>query len=209
MSFCLQIYIYIYIYNSSIKARFRETAEKGTNEMKKYIALLLALVLCVSLCACGTKKLGEEVKGGMTDEHVGIVTEVVKEYMETDNYKALAERTECKGVKSAIYYQAEFAVEGINLELILVELDMDMDIAGSACTLVIDLRDGVCYDEQALDMGNYMGQMESYEDLMKMAYGGFFSWLKFDDVPAIMTEMEVRTPATKDQIKTINAALNG
>lgn len=177
--------------------------------MKKYIALLLALVLCVSLCACGQKKLGEEVKGGMTDEHVALVGEAVKEYMDTDTYKLLAEMTEGKGVKSAMYYQADGAVEGINLELILVELDMDIEIAGSACTLVIDLRDGVCYDEQALDMGNYMGQMETYEDLMKMVYGGFFSWLKFDDVPAIMTEMEVRTPATKDQVETINAALNG
>ena len=175
--------------------------------MKKLIALLLAVVLCFGLVACGSKTLGEEVKGGMTDEHVAMVTDAVKAYMETDNYAALVEMTEFSGVASAIYYQADGAVEGINLELILIELAMDREIVGSAGTLVIDLRDGVCYDEQALDMGNYMGQMDGYEDLMKMTYGGFYSWLKYKDAPCIMTEMEVRTPATKDQIQTINASL--
>lgn len=177
--------------------------------MKKYIAMFLALVLCLSLCACGKETLGEEVKGGMTDEHVAMVSDAVKAYMETDNYKELVAKTECKGVASALYYQADGAVEGINLELLLIELAMDREIVGSAGTLVIDLRDGTCYDEQALDMGSYMGQMESYEDLMKMTYGGFFSWLRYEDTLCIMTEMEVRTPATKDQVKAINAALAG
>ena len=177
--------------------------------MKKYIALLLALVLCFGLAACGEQTLGEEVSGGMTEEHVAMVTEAVKAYMDTDNYQELEAMTEGNGVASAIYYQADGAVEGIDLELVLIELAMDMDIVGSAGTLVIDLRDGTCYDEQALDMNNYMGQMESYEDLMKMTYGGFYSWLRYDDAKCIMTEMEVRTPATKAQIETINAALNG
>ena len=88
--------------------------------MKRYIAMLLALVLCLGLCACGQKTLGEEVKGGMTDEHVAMVSDAVKAYMETDNFKALVERTEFKGVKTAMYYQADGAVEGINLELILL-----------------------------------------------------------------------------------------
>ena len=175
--------------------------------MKKYIAMLLALVLCFGLAACGEKTLGEEVSGGMTEEHVAIVGEVVKEYMETDNYKALAERTECKGVKSAMYYQADGAVEGINLELILVALDMDADIVGWDRLLVVDLVDGSAYDAAALDMNNYMGEAETYEDLTKMVFGGYDSFLQGRN-PAIMTELEVRTPATAPQIESINAALN-
>ena len=174
--------------------------------MKRYFAMLLALVLCLGLCACGEKTMGEEVKGGMTDEHVAIVVEVVKEYMETDNFKALAEMTECSGVETAMYYQADGAVEGIDLQLLLVELAMDADITGWNRLLVIDLTEGAAYDAAALDMDNYMGQMDTYEDLVKMTFGGFDSWLMGRN-PAVMTELEVRTPATDAQIGEINAAL--
>lgn len=177
--------------------------------MKRYIAMLLALVLCLGLCACGQKTLGEEVKGGMTDEHVAMVSDAVKAYMETDNFKALAEMTECSGVASAMYYQAVGGAEEHNVQLLLIELAMDADIAGSARTLVIDLRDSTCYDEQTLDMNSYMGEEATYEDVMKMAYGGYFSFLTFKDAQCIMTELEVRTPATDAQIGEINAALAG
>ena len=177
--------------------------------MKKLISLLLAVVLCFGLVACGTKTLGEEVSGGMTDEHMGIVTEVLQEYMDTDNYKALVERTECKGVKSAMYYEASFDEQKVDLRLILVELDMDDEIVGTDRLLVIDLVNGSAYDAVMLDLNNFMGQMETYEDLMTMAFGGFDSWLMFKDAQCIMTELEVRTPATKDQIAAINATLAG
>ena len=177
--------------------------------MKRYIAMLLALVLCLGLCACGQKTLGEEVKGGMTDEHVAMVSDAVKAYMETDNFKALVERTEFKGVKTAMYYQADGAVEGINLELILVELDLDADIVGSDRLMVIDLANGSAYDAVMLDLNNYRGEMETYEDLTKMTLGGFDSWLMYKDAQCIMTELEVRTPATDAQIGEINAALAG
>lgn len=179
--------------------------------MKRYIAMLLALVLCFGLAACGGNEpevLGEEVKGGMTDEHVAMVTDAVKAYMETDNFKALAEMTECSGVASAMYYQAVGGAEEHNVQLLLIELAMDADITGSARTLVVDLRDGVCYDDQTLDMNNYMGADATYEDVMKMAFGGFFSFLTYDDALCVMTEMEVRTPATDAQIGEINAALS-
>ena len=179
--------------------------------MKKMISLLLALVLCFGLVACGSNEpemLGEEVKGGMADEHVAMVTDAVKAYMETDNFKALAEKAEYKGVKSAIYYQADGAEEGINLQLLLVELDIDDNIVGWERLLVIDLRDGTAYDVAALDLNNYMGQMETYEDLMKMAVGGFDTYLMDPAInQAVMTELEVRTPATDAQIGEINAAL--
>lgn len=177
--------------------------------MKKMISLLLTLVLCFGLVACGEKTLGEEVKGGMTDEHVTMVADAVKAYMETDSFKALADMTECSGVASAMYYQAVGGVEEHNVQLLLVELAMDADITGSARTLVIDLRDGVCYDDQTLGMNNYTGEDATYEDVMRMAFGGFFSFLTFDDAVCVMTEMEVRTPATKDQIKEINDSLAG
>lgn len=177
--------------------------------MKKLISLLLAVVLCFGLVACGSKTLGEEVKGGMTEEHVAIVTEVVKEYMDTDNYKALVERAECKGVKSTMYYEASFDEPKVELILILVELDMDDKIVGSDRLMVIDLVNDAAYDAIDLDLNNFMGQMETYEDLMTMALGGFNSWLMFKDASCIVTENEVRTPATEDQIAAINASLAG
>ena len=177
--------------------------------MKKVISLLLAAVLCLGLVACGSKTLGEEVSGGMTDEHMGIVTEVLQEYMDTDNYKALVERTECKGVKSAMYYVAEGAVEGVDLHLLLVELDADDEIVGWDRLLVIDLDNHDAFNATMLNMNDYTGEMDTHEDLLKMAFGGFHSWLMFKDAQCVMTELEVRTPATKDQIAAINAELNG
>jgi len=138
-----------------------------------------------------------------------MVAEAVKAYMDTDTYKALAEMAEGNGVAGAMYYQADGGADNFEVKLILVELAMDADIAGSARTLVIDLRDGTCYDEQALDMNNYMGEEATYEDVMKMAYGGYFSFLTYNDAQCVMTELEVRTPATQDQIAKINAALAG
>lgn len=181
--------------------------------MKRYIAMLLSLVLCLGLCACGGEKvpevLGEEVSGGMTGEHVAMITDAVKTYMETDNFKAMAEMAGYDGVADAMYYQAVGGAEDHNVQLLFVELAMDAETAGSARTLVIDLRDGTCYDEKALDMNNYMGEEATYEDVMKMAFGGYFSYLTFDDALCVMTEREVRTPATDAQIETINAALAG
>ena len=177
--------------------------------MKKVISLLLAAVLCLGLVACGSKTLGEEVSGGMTDEHIALVVELMEEYVEHDYYKELVERTECKGVKSAMYYVAEGAAEGVDLHLLLIELDADDEIVGWDRLLVVDLDNHDAFNATMLNMNDYTGEMDTHEDLLKMAFGGFHSWLMFKDAQCIMTELEVRTPATKDQIAAINAELNG
>lgn len=179
--------------------------------MKQMISLLLTLVLCFGLAACGSNEpemLGEEVQGGMTDEHVAMVTDAVKAYMETDSFKEMEAMTEYKGVKSAMYYRADGAVEGIDLQLLLMELDLDAEIVGWNRLLAVDLRDGTVHDVFTLDMNNYMGQTDTYEDLMKNAFGGFDSYLMDVTINlCVMTELEVRTPATDAQIGEINAAL--
>ncbi|MBQ5671074.1 MAG: hypothetical protein IIV43_01810, partial [Oscillospiraceae bacterium] len=108
----------------------------------------------------------------------------------------------------AMYYVAEGAVEGVDLHLLRVELDADDKIVGWDRLLVVDLDNHDAFNATMLNMNDYMGEMDTHEDLLKMAFGGYDSFLQGRN-PAIMTELEVRTPATKDQIAAINAELNG
>lgn len=144
----------------------------------------------------------------MSDAHIAMVVDAVNAYVETDAYKALAEIAEGSGIASAMYYQAVGGAEDFDIQILLVELGLDAEIAGSARTLVIDLRDGSCYDEEMLDMNRYMGEESTYEDVMKMAFGGYYSFLTYDDAQCVMTEMETRTPATAAQIDEINGKLH-
>ena len=189
--------------------------------MKKIIAFILALVVCLSLAACGAKPVQSNIENFGEKSNVELTIEAVnallasKEYVEKN--AKFEELTGSESRDPKVSFVMEYKLDGFdgfNLHLLLINLELDY--AANNCgydrtTLLVDLNNGSWCDEIRSDFEkwqkSFKGNCESIEDC-------YFIFLQPTFVEAgqngsvFWNENESYSVLSADELAQINAGLN-
>ena len=189
--------------------------------MKRMIALTLALVMCLSLAACGKKPVQSEIENFEAKSNVELTAEAVntllasKEYQEKNG--AFEEATGSESRKPEVSYVMEYkndSFEGFSLHLLLINLSVDFAVKGGfndRTTLVVDLTNGKWCDEIRSDFEKWQN---SFDGSCKSVEDCYFIFLQPTFVEAgqsggvFWSESETYTVLTAEELAQVNAALN-
>lgn len=186
--------------------------------MKKLLALLLVAVMAFSMVGCSQKI--EESNASDTQlqrvidaANTYFSSDVFKGYVE-DYEKTFEETTHKPEITVAFTFEYD-DVYGRAYDLILLnakakvrfEKNGEVHVFDSL-QIIIDNKTGIAYDSLTYveECNNFMGEVNEYED----AIIGFLNSgaLIAGNNDYLWSELETSTRFTKDNIKTINAALN-
>ena len=194
--------------------------------MKKWIALLLAAVLCLSLAACG----GKNGTSASNDAPANIVVdgkeisakdfliEHLSAYIQSDEYLArTAEFEKAFGQEAqpfAVTYAFElkmdgFGSENIPLHFFMVKANCDYFADGSGgdtITMAIDYDTGTVYDQFSVDE-SWLEKSEKEQAIYIAAEGGCFPDNYYSGEP-IFSDSETHISLSDSDIAEINQALH-
>ena len=186
--------------------------------MKKLLALALAVVMSLSMIGC-SKKIEES---NASDAELQRVIDAANTYFSSDVFKGYVEAFETTFDKTSHKPEITVAltfkyddVMGYEYDLILfnAKANVHFEKDGEQHTfdslqVIIDNKTGQAYDSltYVTECNNFTGNIEKYEDSII----GFLNSgaLRAGNNDYIWSEHETSTRFTKDNIKTINAALN-
>ena len=199
--------------------------------MKKWIALLLAAILCLSLAACGGKKdENTVVSSDASDAPANIVVdgkeisakdfliEHLSAYIQSDGYlarkAAFEENFGQEAQPFAVTYAFElelddFGSEHQSLHFFMVKANCDSFVDGGgydSVTMVIDYDTGTVYDQFSVDE-SWMGKSEKEEAIYIAAAGGCFGDANYNVEP-IFVDAETHIPLSDSAIAEVNQALS-
>ena len=194
--------------------------------MKKWIAPLLAAVLCLSLAACG----GKNDASASSDAPANIVVdgkeisardfliEHLSAYIQSDGYLArTAEFEKTFGQEAqpfAVTYAFELKLDGWGsenqpLHFFMVKANCDSFVDGGgydSVTMAIDYNTGTVYDQFSVDE-SWMEKSEKEQTIYVAAAGGCFSSSDYNGEP-IFVDSETHIPLSDSDIAEINEALS-
>ena len=185
--------------------------------MKKWICLLLAAAMCLSLAACGSKTENIVVDGQEVSAKDFLI-EYLGAYIQSDDYLAREEEFEKTfgqeaqpfTVTQAFELQAEnMGQEGITLHFFMVKAACDYCVDDSGydnLALVVDYDTGEVYDCFNVDE-SWMEKSEKEADIYIAAAGGCFLSSDYNG-EAIFVDSETHTALSESDIAEINAALS-
>lgn len=186
--------------------------------MKKFISVLMAALLCLSLAACGS----EIETAPATEEQLGTVTETVVNYLTSDSYKAHRELyktafgTEPSEMELISAYTFKCDMEGFDMDLLLLRVkgDIAVDHAGEIygyeyVQIAIDNKSGTVYNSAELmaKLDSFDGTITSEETAVMMLMNNPVLIEGGDGT--FWSETEESTKFAKDDIKAVNDAING
>ena len=189
--------------------------------MKKIIAFILVLAVCLSLAACGAKPVQSNIENVHDKSNVELTIEAVngllasKEYVEKKS--KFEELTGSESSNPKVSFAMEYKLDGFDgfdLHLLLINLELDYAANNSfydRTTLVVDLTNGNWCDEIRSDFGkwqkSFKGKCESIEvcyflflqpTFMEAGQNGNVFW----------NENESYTVLSQDELAQINNGLN-
>lgn len=191
--------------------------------MKRTLALLLALIMALSLCACGGAKETEEtaapiVVDGEEISAKDFLIAHLSEYIHSEEYLARTEAFEQTFAQEAqpfaVTYAFElkmdgFGSENIPLHFFMVKANCDYFADGSGgdtITMAIDYDTGTVYDQFSVDE-SWLEKSEKEQAIYVAAAGGSFGNANYNGEP-IFTDSETHIPLSESDISEINQALS-
>ena len=189
--------------------------------MKRSIAFILALVMCLGLTACGSKPVQSQIENFEKKTNVELAIEAVNTLLGSKEYKekngAFETATGSESRAPEVSYVMEYkndSFDGFALHLLLIDLKVDYAVEdgfNDRTTLVVDLTNGSWCDEIRSDFGkwqdSFQGVCESIEDC-------YFIFLQPTFVEAgqngsiFWSESETYNVLSEVDLKQINGALN-
>ena len=194
--------------------------------MKKWIALLLAAVLCLSLAACGGKN-GASVSSdapanivvdGKEISAKDFLIEYLSAYVQSDEYLARTAAFEEEFGKDAqpfaVTYAFELQLDGWGSEnqpmrFFMVKANCDSFVDDTwldSVTMAIDYDTGTVYDQYSVDE-SWLEKSEKEQAIYIAAGGGCFGNPNYNGEP-IFLDSEVHIPLSDSDIAEINEALS-
>lgn len=194
--------------------------------MKKWIALLLATVMCMSLAACGGKNdtsvssdaPANIVVDGKEISAKDFLIEHLSAYIQSDGYlarKAAFEKEFGKEAQPfAVTYAFELKLDGWGsenqpLHFFMVKANCDSFVDGGgydSVTMAIDYDTGTVYDQFSVDE-SWMEKSEKEKAIYVAAVGGCFGSSDYNGDPIFM-DSEVHILLSESDIAEINQALS-
>ena len=191
--------------------------------MKKWIALLLAALMVLSLCACGGKKEAEEtaapiVVDGEEVSAKDFLIEHLRAYMQSEEYLARTAEfeaiTQTEAQPIAVTYAFElkmdgFGSENIPLHFFMVKANCNYCMDGGiydSMTMAIDYDTGTVYDQFGVDE-SWLEKSEKEQAIYIAAAGGCFVSSDYNGEPIFM-DSETHIPLSESDIAEINQALS-
>ena len=194
--------------------------------MKKWIALLLAAVLCMSLAACGGKNdtsvssdaPANIVVDGKEISAKDFLIEHLSAYIQSDEYLArTAEFEKTFGQEAqpfAVTYAFELKMdnygnEGIPIHFFMVKANCNYCMdggSGDSMIMAIDYDTGTVYDQFSVDE-SWMEKGNKEEAICVAVATGCFGSSDYSGDP-IFTDSEVHIPLSDSDIAEINQALS-
>ena len=194
--------------------------------MKKWIALLLAAVLCMSLAACGGKNdtsVSSDAPANIVVDGKEISTkdfliEYLSAYVQSDEYLARTAAFEEEFGKDAqpfaVTYAFELKLDGWGsenqpLHFFMVKANCDSFVDGGgydSVTMAIDYDTGTVYDQFSVDE-SWMEKSEKEQAIYIAAEGGCFGDVNYNGEP-IFVDSETHIPLSDSDIVEINQALS-
>ena len=194
--------------------------------MKRLSALLLALVMALSLCACGGKNDANAnepsaapiVVDGKESSAKDFLIEYLSAYIQSDEYLArTAEFEKAFGQEAqpfAVTYAFELKLDGWGsenqpLHFFMVKANCDSFVDGGgydSVTMAIDYDTGTVYDQFSVDE-SWMEKSEKDQAIYIAAEGGCFGDVNYNGEP-IFVDSETHIPLSDSDIAEINQALS-
>ncbi len=189
--------------------------------MKRSIAFILALVICLGLAACSSKPVQSQIENFETKTNVELAIEAVNTLLNSKEYKekngafeaATGSASRVPEVSYVMEYKTE-SFDGFALHLLLIDLKVDYAVEDGfydRTTLVVDLTNGSWCDEIRSDFSkwqdSFQGVCESIEDC-------YFIFLQPTFVDAgkagsvFWSENETYNVLSENDLSQINTALN-
>ena len=192
--------------------------------MKKWIALLLAAVLCLSLAACGEKNNASAssdapaniVVDGQEVSAKDFLIEYLSAYIQSDGYLARTAAFEKEFGQEAqpfaVTYAFELKLDGWGsenqpLHFFMVKANCDSFVDGGgydSVTMAIDYDTGTVYDQSSVDE-SWIEKSEK-EYAIYMAVNGYIVDMNYNGEP-IFVDSETHIPLSDSDIAEINQAL--
>ena len=191
--------------------------------MKKGIALLLAAIMALSLCACGGAKEATEtaapiVVDGAEVSAKDFLIEHLSAYIQSEAYlarkAAFEEMFEMDAQPFAVTYAFELKLDGWGsenqpLHFFMVKANCDSFVDGGgydSVAMAIDYDTGTVYDQFSVDE-SWMEKSEKEQAIYIAAGGGCFGNPNYNGEP-IFLDSEVHIPLSDSDIAEINEALS-
>ena len=194
--------------------------------MKRLIALLLAVVLCLSLAACGGKNdtsvssdaPANIVVDGKEISAKDFLIEYLSAYIQSDEYLARTAAFEEAFGKDAqpfaVTYAFELQLDGWGSErqpmrFFMVKANCDSFVDDTwldSVTMAIDYDTGTVYDQYSVDE-SWLEKSEKEQAIYVAAAGGSFGDANYNGEP-IFTDSETHIPLSESDISEINQALS-
>ena len=194
--------------------------------MKKWIALLLAAVMCLSLAACGGKNdtsvssdaPANIVVDGQEVSAKDFLIEYLRAYIQSDEYLArTAEFEKAFGQEAqpfAVTYAFELKMdhygnEGISIHFFMVKANCNYCMdggSGDSMIMAIDYDTGTVYDQFSVDE-SWMEKGNKEEAICVAVVTGCFGSSDYNDDP-IYNDSETHIPLSDSDIAEINEALS-
>ncbi|MDD5863817.1 MAG: hypothetical protein PUD80_04165 [Firmicutes bacterium] len=191
--------------------------------MKKGIALLLAAVMALSLCACGGAKEATEtaapiVVDGAEVSAKDFLIEHLSAYIQSDGYlarkAAFEEEFGQEAQPFAVTYAFELKLDGWGsenqpLHFFMVKANCDSFVDGGgydSVTMAIDYDTGTVYDQFSVDE-SWMEKSEKEQAIYIAAAGGCFGVANYNGEP-IFVDSETHILLSDSDIAEINQALS-
>ena len=188
--------------------------------MKKWIALLLAAVLCLSLAACGGKEEtpANIVVDGNEISAKDYLIEHLSAYIQSDDY--VARKTEFENtfgqeaqpftVTNAFELKMDnYGNEGISIHFFMVKANCNYCVdggSGDSMTMAIDYDTGTVYDQFSVNE-SWMEKGNKEEAICVAVATGCFGSSDYNGDP-IYNDSETHIPLSDSDIAEINEALS-
>ena len=189
--------------------------------MKRIIAMLLALVMCLSLAGCGAKPVRSSIENFGEKSNVELTIEAVNALLASEEYSEKSskfeELTGSAPKEPKVTYVMEYKLDGFDgfdLHLLLISLEVEFAVKKGIhdrTTLVVDMNNGSWCDGVRSDFdkwqNSFKGNCESIEDC-------YFIFLQptFEEAgrrgAVLWSENESYTILESDDLTRINAGLN-
>ena len=183
--------------------------------MKKLTAILMAILVCLSLTACGEPKITETAA---TEQEKQTVIDAAIKFVDSDvfiNGQKIYADNSGKETELPVFTKAYTLkcddVEGYSVDLVLCCVDVWLandNIAWNKIEFIIDNKTGEMYDGMTYmeRKNNFTGTINSYEDVMVMFLN---SGILYEEKNSgnFWSEQEICTRFTKDDMKEITLAV--
>ena len=198
--------------------------------MKKFLALMLTVVMCLSLCACGGNSEKESMEATQNAQELEIpVSQFIAERInQTLNSKAFADwqqrYEDFTGkrpnnnpyVENAIRYQID-DIEGAKIDCYLLSVKIDVaywineeaqqGMVADHLYFYIDTHTGTTYDNISINAGNSQADLTTEVGRASYLVGFYADTQENNYETSFANDSEVKTPFTPDELEAISKLL--